>query len=343
MEFFAGANTVHGFKSIFNECFKDINRIFILKGSSGCGKSTLMRRVAAAAKKRNIEYDLIRCSADVDSLDGIIINEQGVAIADGTAPHLLDVKYPCVRESIINLGQFWNEKALLPHRDEIISLTDKKSFHYKNAYSCLSAYGSVCDLKKQIISSALNRERLNEAALSLADKIITGIGQRKTIFSTAFTFDGIKTLHSIKKVKRLYKVNGLAGDEFIKSLCEIAHERGCGHTVSLSCTDERVADSVYFHESGVLVTTLSSPPCAELEEEIAISCNKFCSQSHISEFRARLRGADKLLSALAVEARAELALARSTHDEIEKIYIPAMDFSAMDEYTLAFINKLFCE
>ena len=116
MEYFAGANTRNGFVSIFDERFGDIERLYILKGSSGCGKSTFMRKAMMRAREFSIPYDVIYCSADRDSVDGVVFKTLGVAIADGTAPHTLDVKYPCVRETIINLGQFWNEKKLLPKR-----------------------------------------------------------------------------------------------------------------------------------------------------------------------------------------------------------------------------------
>ena len=88
MELYAGANTRYGFVSIFDECFKDIARIFILKGSSGCGKSTFMRRVAKKAYESGLTVDIIRCSADPDSLDGVIVHELGVAGGNFIAVYL---------------------------------------------------------------------------------------------------------------------------------------------------------------------------------------------------------------------------------------------------------------
>jgi len=187
MEYFAGANTRNGFVSIFDECFKDIKRLYILKGSSGCGKSTLMRRVAEKAQKLGMPVDYIYCSADCESLDGVILPTQSVAIVDGTSPHVMDVKYPCVRETIVNLGQFWDESKLMPKREEIIEFTDKKSAHYKNAYKCLNAVGSVEDMKKQLLSRAVLRDKMDSLAIRIAEKAIMNKGKIKYVFASLFT------------------------------------------------------------------------------------------------------------------------------------------------------------
>lgn len=343
MEYFAGANTRYGFKSLFDECFKNVERLFILKGSSGCGKSTLMRRVAGHAEKKGYRTDIIRCSADPDSLDGVIVPELGIAIADGTAPHIMDVKYPCVRESIINLGRFWDEAKLLPSKEKIISLTDKKSNHYSNAYRCLSALGSVEELKKQIVAGAIRREKLDETVFSIADKAINGSGREARLFAAAFTANGTKTLPVFGDVKRLYRLSGYASSSVMSSLYGVARERGSGFIVSLSPIDPSLPDSLYFEETSTLVTLLETPPCASAEEDKLISCAKFTDNNILAASRARLRGLDKLSAELVTEAKNELATAKSIHNDIEAIYIPAMNFKLLDEYTFELTESIFGE
>ena len=59
----------------------------LILGPSGSGKSTLMKRVAAAAEGRCEQIELIHCSSDADSLDGVILHDVKTSIADGTSPH----------------------------------------------------------------------------------------------------------------------------------------------------------------------------------------------------------------------------------------------------------------
>lgn len=344
MQYFAGANTRNGFKSIFDECFKGVERIFILKGSSGCGKSTLMKRVASAAEARGYECDVIRCSADPESLDGVIVKQSSAAVVDGTAPHIMDAKYPCVRESIVNLGQFWDERMLMPHREQIIALTDGKANAYADAYRCLAAKGTAYDLLNGILRRAVLRERLDSAAIETAKRLGgKGIGERRAIFSTAFSSDGVTTLPSFGDVKRVEKVTGEAASIFMSALLRTVNELDCACVVSLSHFDAETPDAIYFEESDTLVTSLEAPPCSSFAGERKISCSRFTDGSVIASHRVRMRALKRLMQESEAQSRERLARARVLHGELERIYIPAMDFKALDRQTDAIIKSIFGE
>lgn len=341
MEYFAGANTVNGFVSLFDECFSSVERLFILKGSSGCGKSTFMRRVAEKAIEKGLEYDLIYCSGDSNSLDGVVIPSLSVAVVDGTSPHVMDVKHPCVRESIINLGQFWDEDALLPHKCEIISLTDKKSECYKCAYRALSALGDVFELKRSTVLPYANRNALDEAAFNIADKISGAKGKNKSVFSSAFSQDGIKTLSTFGAVETLYRIKGRLKDELMLSLEQIFTERATEMISSRSAVNKAVPDAFYFPRRNILIASGEVAPCKSAVREKTVSTTRFLNVSALNEKRVLLNGLEKLSSALVSEAQNALALSRRYHNDIEGIYIPAMNFKAMDKFTFDFIKRIF--
>ena len=344
MEFFAGANTRNGFVSLFDDALKNVKQLYILKGSSGCGKSTLMRKALKKAKSKGIEADIIYCSADPDSLDGVIFPSLGVAIADGTAPHILDVKYPCVRENIINLGQFWNENKIFPYSEKIIDLTNKKSNHFKNAYKCLSAAGVAEDTVKSMISRCIDKEKMDAFAFKLAEKLITGRNRKNTsIFSTAFTSTGVKELAVFGNVDLIYRISGKASEFFILSFERIAKEYGADFITSLTCTNPNIPDAIFFPDSNTLITTLTPPPILSSQEEKMISTLRFVDSTALSEIRSRLKTLDQLVFELNADAQKELYFAKAAHNDIESIYIPAMDFSALDDYVLSLFNKIFGE
>lgn len=89
LRFFLGANTPQGFVSRFDQ-LADVNdgwRTFVIKGGPGSGKSTMMKKIKEAIGGGHGDIELIHCSSDVDSLDGVIASGLKFSIADGTAPH----------------------------------------------------------------------------------------------------------------------------------------------------------------------------------------------------------------------------------------------------------------
>lgn len=89
LRFFLGANTPQGFVSRFDQ-LADVNdgwRKFVIKGGPGSGKSTLMKKVVASLEGSCSDVEMIHCSSDVDSLDGVIVPGLRFSIADGTLPH----------------------------------------------------------------------------------------------------------------------------------------------------------------------------------------------------------------------------------------------------------------
>lgn len=109
ISYFLGANTPGGFYSLMDKLLDPAKAraIYILKGGPGCGKSTLMKQLGAWAEERGCACEYIWCSGDPDSLDGLILPDLAVAIADGTAPHgavsnrhdQIYLRYNCTRQN----------------------------------------------------------------------------------------------------------------------------------------------------------------------------------------------------------------------------------------------------
>ena len=72
---FMGANSPIGFCSFFEEIYNPYknHHPYIIKGGPGTGKSTVMKKVARKAEEKGYDTELIYCSSDPSSLDGIIV------------------------------------------------------------------------------------------------------------------------------------------------------------------------------------------------------------------------------------------------------------------------------
>ena len=93
---FPGGNTSKGFYSRFDNIIspEEARRIFVIKGGPGTGKSTLMKNISEIMTDHGYDVELMHCSSDSKSLDGVVIPELRVALIDGTAPHVTDPKAP---------------------------------------------------------------------------------------------------------------------------------------------------------------------------------------------------------------------------------------------------------
>jgi len=102
---FAGGNTSKGFFSYYDYVLpqEKAERIFILKGGPGVGKSTFMKKIAEGLCSEGCDMEYMHCSSDPGSLDGVVFPKKGVAIIDGTAPHIVDPKNPGAVDEIIHL------------------------------------------------------------------------------------------------------------------------------------------------------------------------------------------------------------------------------------------------
>lgn len=86
LDFFLGALSPTGFSSYYTQVVKDAETqtSALLKAGPGCGKSTLLRRIAAHLEEQGETVELIHCSSDPDSLDGVICGARKFSVVDAT-------------------------------------------------------------------------------------------------------------------------------------------------------------------------------------------------------------------------------------------------------------------
>ena len=137
--YFLGANTGGGFVSVYDEFCPPECGVFlwVLKGGPGCGKSSFMKKIGKAAEDAGLDVEYELCSADPDSLDGVLIPAWHVGYADGTSPHVLEVALPAASGAYVDLGQFYDVAALRPKREALADLTEKYRAQYAIAYTAL--------------------------------------------------------------------------------------------------------------------------------------------------------------------------------------------------------------
>ena len=163
---FMGANTADGFVGWFDEIVDnyDLKKIYIIKGGSGVGKSTLIRRFAEGLQKihKTLTIDYLMCSADPSSYDGAIIHELGVAIMDGTSPHITDPKYPGVVEEIVDLAQFIDKAKVGATKEVFKEIMSKRRDCFLRAYDELKKARELHRKVEAFMTPAVDFERVDE-------------------------------------------------------------------------------------------------------------------------------------------------------------------------------------
>lgn len=342
--YFASANTAGGFYSLFGEVYdeKKYKAVYILKGGPGTGKSTLMDTIAARAEREGYGFEALLCSSDAGSLDGIIIDELGTAILDGTAPHCHDPYYPGVCGNIINLGAYWNEDELKEHRGEIEVLFFDKSNAYARAYRLLHAAGAARGDVINAYERAADTIKTDAAVKRLMRQLL-GHGTRgaetRRFISAYSTIGNVRldTLDKMAKTTVTVSFNHGAGYIYMDRLREAS--RGLSATVCPDALLPEHCEAVYFPEEKVLYKLADGD---EYENgDVRVNSARFISTEAIRQNRAKIRFSEKITETLTEEALSSLADAGRIHAEIETIYTPAMDFKGVTETARALEEKIF--
>lgn len=336
IRYFLGANSPQGFYSLYDQLIdpKQAKSVYILKGGAGCGKSSLMRRVAQQVEQAGETVEYIYCSGDPDSLDGIVIPSRRCAIADGTAPHVIEPKFPGVVESYVNLGACYDTKGLQTVREDIFSCMGGYKDCYARAYRCLKAAAEIQD----DIRSTLVTKEMEDKAAKRAKGILSreikkngdGHGQITKRFLRAVTHRGIVCCYTTVEIlcKRLYVLE----DNFSTSHLLLSHllsgAVSAGHDVILcpSPTHPDLAEHLLIPSLSLAFVSAPTGLVWEKRPYRRIHMASMADSELLQRNKARLRFARKISSALTSEAVDALAQAKAMHDELEALYNPYVDF-----------------
>ncbi len=346
-EFFAAANTEHGFKSLFGTLFspETHEKLYILKGGPGSGKSTLLKKIGATAEAKGYETEYFACSSDTDSLDAVTIPALGISVLDGTAPHTTDPLYPGAVERIVNLGEAFDFAGLRKHRAEIVTLCRAKGEAYRTAYRFLAAAGRMTHEREELISTVFLAGKADGAVKRLAATLKKAErGAERQRYLSAIGTKGYISLDTLrKKAKKIIAVTERHGAEFLfmhRLHAALAHETIAMTVCKTPLTDSQI-EAIYLEGEGLLFAVMSEDAAQKADK--IISSGRFISREGLAAKRARIRFAEKCMKALSEGALTALCEAGKYHEKLEAIYGRHMDFSRIDEVTEGLLSEIFSE
>ncbi|MGN1011340.1 MAG: hypothetical protein ACI4QO_04570 [Clostridia bacterium] len=334
---FPGNNSAEGFYSFYESGLSAMDHVYILKGGPGTGKSSFMRHLGEAFRDRGFDIELWQCSSDNDSLDGVLIPAYKTAVVDGTAPHTLDPVYPGAREEILNLGEFWKNNALRKEKDAIVSLTDRISAAFDDAYKKLKTAGEWDD---RLLSCRKTDASQESGAESLVKELFGDETRSdRHLFAAAVTPEGMvdRTFEICRDVKKrcfLQGKRGLGQQSYLRTVMAAAQKRCISMDVYHGPIRPEEIVMVILPELDTVVAAAEVIPSSEMREGDRII------SFHGDKVSEEEKRAEKERNAALADASAQIMKAHKLHDELEAFYTAAMDFESINRLEKIIFQKI---
>lgn len=346
VNYFLGANSCAGFYSLYDGfCRGEGDFLHLIKAGPGGGKSGFMRRIAQAAAEHGYDTECVLCSGDPDSLDAVYIPKLKLGFMDATAPHVCEPRDFAYDSDYVNLGRLC-EQIQDPR---IAYFTDKYRAMYRAAYACLAAAGSIerAEIPELISTGTIEkvRKRAQSAALRELGSVKKNAAapRERLRFVRCISCKGELVLEDdvFALCKRIYLLDDRCGlaDVYLAEMRSEVSARGTEVVLCPSplCTEK--LDALLLPEYGLGFVSASAMNVPEPWRHVRLDA--LVDPEALRASRAVLRRREKLHRELIDEAVRWLRRAKENHDELERVYNPHVDFTALDAFTNETIDKLF--
>ena len=346
--FFLGANTPRGFMSLYPHLAGEPDlRISAVKSGPGCGKSTFLRSVAAWDEP--VRRELFYCSSDPDSLDGVLLHSRGMAVLDGTAPHVYDPPFPGAQGDYIATPDFLDPAGLAEKRGELETLKARSGACYAQAYRLLEAAALVQKRMRAALEPHLPRRQLLRRAQGIAARELPrSIAAGKPGILRQRFLDGMTPkgpLFLQNTVQALAPKVYLLEDRFGLGsfMLELWRDRALELGLEVyACPDvhepQRLLHLI-LPELSLAFITEDGSRMQDREAYRTIRVEAYLPAEILRQQRGKLRLLSKLRESLLEDVTAELAAAHAAHDAMEALYRPHLDLSALAQMQQQFFEK----
>ncbi len=341
--FFLGAGCPTGFAGYFSQlsCASSPVATTLIKAGPGCGKSTFMKRIGDFLEKEKKDVELIHCSSDPNSLDGVVCTDIGFAIIDATAPHTIDPCYPGAVESVLSLYHLLDEERLYKNKKEIIELFDKNSCFHERSTRYLNSAGSLMQDSMRVLGFCIDAVKLDKFCKRFATRKLKPKKDKKgseqlrvlsaiTPYGIVFYGDTVKEM--AQNIVVLEDDIGFVSKQILAHLRTDALEKGYD-VYSCYCPmfPYDKLDHLIIPELSLAIVTKNRHLEYDYGETEVIRSNRFIHPERYKERKKRLKFNRFIIDELLAQSMVMLKNAKDIHDQIETYYIEAMDFERLDE------------
>jgi len=355
IRYFPGNNTPDGYYSFFEYIlpWKLAKRIIIIKGGPGVGKSTMIRKITKELVERGLDVELLHCTADSNSLDGLIVKDYKIAVVDGTAPHIIDPKFPGCVDEIVNFGEYWNESGLLKHKDRIFVLQEKVKHLYKRVYNYLKTSKIIFDNLEQTYNSSVNHWLVETKAEEIIDDVFKEVKRRDKIpfqrrmFASGITPEG--SIHFLDelfgRISKRFIITGNPGtgkSVVLKKILDYAASKGLDMDVFYCPMNPDKIEHIIIKELDIgFVTSVKPHMLSNIwENDQLLDMNTVLDYSRLKHEQESIQYDNSLSWSLFDKAVKTLVEVKKTRENLEEIYASNMNFQVTDKVGEQILSKI---
>jgi len=333
--FFVGANSGEGFQNLFPEMvdLEDTYDLMVLKGGPGVGKATFMREIGRSMEQAGTPVEYLWCSGDPDSLDGVVLPELRCAVVDGTAPHVMEPKYPAAVDRYVDLGRFYDLTAAKAEAEEVKAHTHAYQAAYVRAYRNFKAARQVELDTISAVQKTFDQERAERRAEGILYRELRRPGGQKGKTTRRFLgsmthkgyiwrFDSVDAL--CPKVYEFTDSWELAGG-LLSRFHKAAVENGWDTIVCMAPEEPTRIEHLLIPGIGLAFITSRQGMDYGRKPFRRIRLDAMTEPTG----KARLRFQSRMAALLREEGVAALKEAKTNHDRLEAVYNPYVDFDGV--------------
>ena len=280
---------------------------------------------------------------------GAFLERSGICIADGTAPHVLEADLPGVRDSIVNTGDFWDEKALAAEADAVADLRKRIKHEYSSAYRALKGAERLKTDNFKIVDAGVKRDKLKAYTQRLIRREIAFSANPSPYYYRRYlsgiTPRGVLVFWNTVRAlcDRVYVINDEygVGRYVLEELRTAAVLRRQNAVVCLCpLYDGEVIEHLLLPDLRLAFVTSNAYHAFTDEPYKRINMQRFYDNDNVRSHRNRIRFNKKTASALIEKACETLEGIKIMHDNLEGYYTRSMDFSKLEGLTRSVIDRL---
>jgi energy-coupling factor transporter ATP-binding protein EcfA2 len=332
---FTSSHTSQGFYTFIPELVSGLGKVYILKGAPGSGKSTFIRLLGEVMSQQGYDVEFWVSALDPVTPDGVYIPKLDAAVINGSLSQPIDPKYPGIRESIINLGEYWDQSIVERQFQEIIQQVDRTEKYQGQAVNILKEASRVKEDIRQANSAHLNMEKIEQLIKNLSTEIMDNRPGEKHYFAGVITGDGlvdyINELSADCKKRYIFKgPSGSGKSTVIHELAREAKQRGyfleyyhCGLEVEYLVM-------VIIRNLQLALIEAGHVEVAIKPGDVTVEMTQYLDGYDADQVAVENNELYRRFEALLLQAQLELEKAYQSTREVKKIYTSAMDFEHLD-------------
>ena len=251
-------------------------------------------------------------------------------------------------DEILNFGDFWNVEGFTVERDTILNFNKDVKFLFNSSYHYLMSAKEMQDDIEVAVEEAVDKVEFSMLLLGLKAEltdnleVVNKAGKERHLFDSAITPDGLKDYIDtlIKDSYKCYFFEGLHTKGISEILNVLAKEYLLkGYNVELyhqPLNPERI-QTVLVEELGIAFTVNSK---MKNDAYGIVDLDDIIIPEKLEGKKDMISKDLEMKNMLLEEAYKRVYMAKKKHDDMEKSYVPQMDFVAVTEFRKQIIERI---